>query len=229
MSPPDTDVLRLRSWNVAFGSPSLPRGQVRRELVRHYLHGAGDDVVVVQEGTPGLLENEWQVVEAPVGGRLPACVMLAVRRGFGELHAVELQGSAAREHCVVAADLTYGNKSLRLVSLYVPWEDSSAQWLDTVLGQAALQVPGVVGADLNSPVGRTPPPHPMFDIAKTRGLEWSTTPLLSQGPTMKQSQIDHVLCRDVTVPEWSVDQSVLDARLSDHAALRLTVLPADVS
>jgi hypothetical protein len=148
-----------------------------------------------------------------------------VRTGFGTLSPVDVEVPEDRQHCLLAADLVYPGGTVRLVSLYVPWQDSSAEWHEDVLDQPELQVPGVIGADLNSPVGAKPAPHPMFDIATVRGWTWASRPLLSAGPTMKQSQIDHLLVRDLKVLDWGVDADGLRAGLSDHAAVHVYVAP----
>ncbi len=121
--------------------------------------------------------------------------------------------------CSCSADLSADGRTWRLASLYVPWRDSSDKWLAQLLTQPAMDGPGVVGADLNSPVGPKPPPHPMFETASAAGWVWATTPLLSQGPTMKASQIDHLLVRDFDCTTWRIERDGLTAGLSDHAAL----------
>ena len=59
----------------------------------------------------------------------------------------------------------------------------------------------------------------MFETASKAGWVWATTPLLSQGPTMKASQIDHLLVRDLDCATWRIEREGLTTGLSDHAAL----------
>lgn len=215
-------LINVKSWNLAFGGPGLPN-EPRRTALPDYLRASNADVLLLQETQPQLPGPGWSSVASPGGGQKGACVSIAVRAEFGTLSPVDVDVPKDRQHCLLTADLIYPGGTLRLVSLYVPWRDSSAKWLQDLLDQPALQVPGVIGADLNSPIGPKPAPHPMIDIATDRGWIWASMPLLSAGPTMKQSQIDHLLVRDLTVHDWGVDVEGLRAGLSDHAALHICV------
>ena len=59
----------------------------------------------------------------------------------------------------------------------------------------------------------------MFETASEAGWSWATMPLLSHGPTMKASQIDHLLVRGFDCMTWRIERHGLDLALSDHAAL----------
>lgn len=214
--------MSVASWNVAFGGPALPH-QPRTGLLPGYLDVSPYDVLLLQESLSGLLGEGWTSVSSPGAGSRGACVTVACRVSLGTLVPVPLDLPDGREHCAVAADLVTEHGAVRMVSLYVPWRDSSRQWLARLLAQPALQLPGVVGADLNSPVGPKPAPHPMFETAQDAGWTWATLPLLSKGSTMKASQIDHVLVRGMKVRCWVVDRGGLEQRLSDHAAVRVDV------
>lgn len=212
------------SWNVACGSPSV--GASRRAQVRQHLNEGDADVLLLQEARPDLVDEElWQVAAADGTGHAGSCSLVAIRRLSGGLTPLPRPAStpAGRDYCIAVADISIGGISLLAASLYVPFYDSSAEWLtrvawDPVFADSA----GVLGADLNSPVPNSAT-HPMFDIAEAAGWTWLTMPLLSKGPTMKQSQIDHVLTRQVTALSWTVDAHVLEQKLSDHALLRVEV------
>jgi endonuclease/exonuclease/phosphatase family metal-dependent hydrolase len=204
------------SWNVAFGSPFRQRG--RAAEVTEWLDKSGADVLLLQEARQDLLHGlDWVQVAAPATGPAGSCALVACRPRLAPVPVtLEVPSNSPEKNsfCLVAAALDRQT----FVSMYVPWRSGGIGWMKGLLRQFPASSGAVlIGTDMNAPVGPRSRSHPAIEYALEQG--WNhVTPLHTYGPTMRKSHIDHVFARGVAVRSWGVDRSVLDERLSDHAA-----------